>query len=548
MDPILNLGYQEVAMHTQYRRWIAILVAVLFIPGFLAACGLTGPADISWDEANRELQRTCANDSWRADYPTLAKLCDYAKLEKVDDGVYDAVFRDPTTGVEVGRYRIHVEQLTTPGLVPTSVPVPSATLAPGVPSPTPLPAGVCSKDDVDWSAIQYQDHVDVVIRVKPGRDCSRRVTVAVYRIPSGSSIWPQERHDYKVGQAKSGVDYVPTVSLPQCSRWQLDVVVGDDVPQTLTEVYFWEKGTLVGSTQVLWSNNCETPATPAPSLTFTPGPSPTNGPSPTPTYGPSLTPSSTPTGVSTSHASDTPGPSPTSRASNTPTPPASPTPWPSDTAVPSATSSCPSCTAYPPRPSETPTLTFTPGPSPTPIPGNCLFRNPDKLDDMPKTVIELFNLNEWSHRVFNTRLFRAPDWDGADSWFVTLALGPHSGGFWTSYYNPGQIIHRGTDRHQSYCIGVLTTSAWMSQFLDGASPPAQVSVKIGHDQLVNVRTWNGRVISQATSDQGDITITLPNDGVTVVWTDFWTDAPTFDSVVHWGPDDRIPNINRIDAR
>lgn len=172
------------------------------------------------------------------------------------------------------------------------------------------------------------------------------------------------------------------------------------------------------------------------------------------------------------------------------------------------------------------------------------------LDSMPKTKIELVPQNTWFHRVFNERLFHAPNWDGADSWFVTLALGSNSGGNWTSFRNPGQVIFRGTSTNISWCLGVLTTSKFKEQFLDGVSTstPASINVRITPNSNVNVVTASGKTINQATSDAGDITIVLPDSGVTMIGVSYITAAPTHESHVWWGPHDRTAGINTIDAR
>ncbi len=181
-------------------------------------------------------------------------------------------------------------------------------------------------------------------------------------------------------------------------------------------------------------------------------------------------------------------------------------------------------------------------------PEPCYFPEPGKLDKMDSKVIEEFKQNTWTHRVFNEHLFKAPDWGGADSWFVTLALGNHSGGNWTDHGNPGQIVYRGTDTHIRWCLGVLTTSKYIDQFLAGASGPVAINVRIAPNSMVTVVTNSGNVVSQATSDMGDITIILPNDGVVSIAVDYTTAAPTHESLVWWGPYDRSEHINTIDAR
>lgn len=176
------------------------------------------------------------------------------------------------------------------------------------------------------------------------------------------------------------------------------------------------------------------------------------------------------------------------------------------------------------------------------------FAAPGNLDDMPKTSIELAAENTWFHRVFNERLFHAPDWGGADSWFVTLNLGPNSGGNWTSMGNPGQIVYRGTSTHLQWCLGVLTTSQWKTQFMGDANIPAAINVRIGPNSNVTVVTASGKTVTQATSDMGDITVILPDSGVITITVDYITAAPTHESLVWWGPYDRSKDINTIDAR
>lgn len=174
--------------------------------------------------------------------------------------------------------------------------------------------------------------------------------------------------------------------------------------------------------------------------------------------------------------------------------------------------------------------------------------SPGELDSMPKTVIDLAPEGQWFHRVFNPRLFHAPDWSGADSWFVTLAVGPNSGGAWTSFGNPGQMIYRGSSNQLSWCLGVLTTSQYKSEFLAGAPDMSvAINVRITPNTLVSVTGPTGTQ-TQPTSDAGDITVVLPDNGIVTVCTAYTTAMPTHESHVWWGPYDRAENINTIDAR
>lgn len=194
--------------------------------------------------------------------------------------------------------------------------------------------------------------------------------------------------------------------------------------------------------------------------------------------------------------------------------------------------------------------TARPGVLPTTAPsGQTALPASGNLDTMQKTVIELAPQNTWFHRVFNPRLFNAANnWGGADSWFVTLALGPNAGGAWTSHGNPGQIVYRGTSTQISWNLGVLTTAQWKSQFMGDTNLPAAVNVRIAPNSVVTVRTASGKVVSQATSDAGDITVILPDSGVVTITVNYTTAAPTHESLVWWGSYDRSVNINTVDAR
>ena len=184
-----------------------------------------------------------------------------------------------------------------------------------------------------------------------------------------------------------------------------------------------------------------------------------------------------------------------------------------------------------------------------PAPGSDLNND----NDFDKTHIELSKVDRWIHRVFDTRLFNeANSWGGADSWFVSLNKGPNSGGFWTDHgkFSSGEIVYRGTETHIAWCLGVLTTGQYKSEFFDGEDTnlPAAINVRIAPKSVVTVKTASGNSVSQATSDAGDITIIMPDSGVITICVDYTTAAPTHESLVWWGPYDRSENINTIDAR
>jgi hypothetical protein len=97
-------------------------------------------------------------------------------------------------------------------------------------------------------------------------------------------------------------------------------------------------------------------------------------------------------------------------------------------------------------------------------------------------------------------------------------------------------------------LGVLTTGKWKEQFMGAGTMPAAINVRVIPNTLIYVKTANGNVKSQATSDGGDLTIILPDNGTISIWTEFSTAAPTFESLIWWGPYDRSNYINTLDAR
>lgn len=191
--------------------------------------------------------------------------------------------------------------------------------------------------------------------------------------------------------------------------------------------------------------------------------------------------------------------------------------------------------------------------------GSCAFPAPGNLDSMDKVLIEQFKPGVWTHRVYNVRDFHAPDWGGSDSWFVTLAIGANSGGSWTSFSNPGQIVYRGTSTRLAWCLGILTTAKYKEQAV-GTQFPGAVNVRIAPNSPVTVKPASGVQphgkdcqpvtggVTCNTSDAGDITIVLKDSGVVTISVDYTTAAPTHESLVWWGPYDRSQDIDTIDAR
>lgn len=210
---------------------------------------------------------------------------------------------------------------------------------------------------------------------------------------------------------------------------------------------------------------------------------------------------------------------------------------------------------------------------------NCQFGDAH-IDDMNKAHIDKANKGEWTLTVFNEGLFNVENgWQGADSFYTAKAIGDYSGGSWVSHGNPGEYIFRQTETHASFCMGINTTTSWTDengtvinlkeQFLSNTDVDvAQVSIRVAHDAWVNIwsstgnyeigtdpnkhvvecRDLSGGGISCKTSDQGDITIVLPDDGIVTFWTEYETDASTFEAIVKVGPFDRSDDINYVDTR
>jgi hypothetical protein len=234
---------------------------------------------------------------------------------------------------------------------------------------------------------------------------------------------------------------------------------------------------------------------------------------------------------------------------------APPTPYPTQvppTPYPTIAPAIPTATTIAARPPTAVPATPTTAPAaPAPASGinACSFPTVGDFEAMPKTKIELIGLNTWFHRVFNERLFNAANnWGGADSWFLTWALGPNSGGAWTSHGNSGEVVYRGTSTHIQWCLGLTTSSQYKNQFMAGAGGNAAVNVRIAPNSVVTVQTAGGKTIQQATSDAGDITIILPDTGTVVILVDYTTAAPTHESLVWVGPYDRSDHINTVDGR
>lgn len=234
-----------------------------------------------------------------------------------------------------------------------------------------------------------------------------------------------------------------------------------------------------------------------------------------------------------------------------PTPSTSPTPTTNSTPTATGTTTSKATPSTTKTSSDTMSKAIASGQLPwTPSAPESDLNNDTQFD---KTTIELAKEGRWTHRVFNARLFNAANnWGGADSWYASLNIGPNTGGAWTSYGNPSEIIYRATSTQVGWCVSILTTSTFKAEFLSNTNDPSQVvgfNVKTAPNTMVAVMTQSGQLKTGTTSDLGDILVQLPNDGVTTICTAFTSAAPTSESRLHWGPDDRPTEaIDRIDAQ
>ncbi|MGE5042145.1 MAG: hypothetical protein ACM3IJ_04550 [Candidatus Levyibacteriota bacterium] len=172
------------------------------------------------------------------------------------------------------------------------------------------------------------------------------------------------------------------------------------------------------------------------------------------------------------------------------------------------------------------------------------------------TIIEQAKQGDWIHRLFNPGLFNAANnYGGADSWAISLNVGPNAGGSWKGEGVSGRFVYRAVQNQVGWCLGILTSKTWnnidlKSQLLSGSDPslPIGFNVRIEPGSTVMVKTNSGEIKSGVTSDMGDIQVVLPDSGLTTICTAFSTAAPTGESQLWVGPRDRSKDINTIDAR
>jgi len=260
--------------------------------------------------------------------------------------------------------------------VPTEViPTATATLAP--PTATPVPTEPACEPGELTGNISTQGS-NAFGHAESENSCGEDVALAVYQMPSppngDSETYPQQLHGKDLGAIPAGETSVDlSVASLSCGVWyQIDLVKGHDVPDTLTGPYF-------GNRKLDWMfyfYECPPTSTPSPTATATTPPTATNTPVPTATATNTAVPTATFTPLPTSTGTVTPLPTatatmpPTATSTATNTPPATATA--TNTAVPTATfTPQPTSTGTPYTPTATatktgtPVVTNTPGPTPT---------------------------------------------------------------------------------------------------------------------------------------------------------------------------------------
>lgn len=181
-----------------------------------------------------------------------------------------------------------------------------------------------------------------------------------------------------------------------------------------------------------------------------------------------------------------------------------------------------------------------------------LSNKPTDLEALPRSTVKAAPLGQWFHPIYKSSTYQSSGGkDGQWSWAHTLFLGQATGGQFVHFEgNDGSFNFRHSDVHADVSFAVLTTSKWKSQFMEGNSTaPFGLNVRALPGTMITVYGENGKVLgSQAASRAGDLTIILPDDGVTGVSLSEDDPPKTFEVKVWVGPYDRSEGINTFDAR
>ena len=188
-----------------------------------------------------------------------------------------------------------------------------------------------------------------------------------------------------------------------------------------------------------------------------------------------------------------------------------------------------------------------PQPGPFGVP---FYLNPrPNQEAMAKVTIDQLSMNEWGHTIWKPSEFTAANgWRGMNPFCISLAKNLETNGRFTNWQTPGQWIFNQWASEASWELSILTdpgpNNEWLNQFLGGAAPPLEVTVRTVPGSPValvwpdgSIRDW------REASDGGDVTIELPIAcRITLAGRNRIHDQ-NFNTIIYIGPRGRTTDIN-----
>jgi hypothetical protein len=171
---------------------------------------------------------------------------------------------------------------------------------------------------------------------------------------------------------------------------------------------------------------------------------------------------------------------------------------------------------------------------------------PTDLEAVPRSTIKAAPLGQWIHPVFKSTLYQSSGGkDGQWSWAHTVCLITAQGGSFLHFEgNDGSFNFRHNAASANVEFAILTTSKWKPQFMEGAGNSFSLNVRAMPGTTITITREGGQVLgTQAVSQAGDLTIIMPDDGVTGVRLSENDPAKTFEVKAWVGPYDRGPGVN-----
>lgn len=174
------------------------------------------------------------------------------------------------------------------------------------------------------------------------------------------------------------------------------------------------------------------------------------------------------------------------------------------------------------------------------------------IEDMPRWSTSQAALGTWYHPVYNDGMFqKSGGMDGQWNWTNTIVLLQADGGRWIQAPD-GELWFRHTKPEGNFSFAVKTTSKYKREFMTGDFP-IQVSLDaFPTGASVHVLDENGKDLNGGNtihlSVAGQVAVTLPDDGITVITVSETDPAGVFDFKARFGPDDRPDTTNHFDAR